>query len=53
MLSIGGPDINWVQLSTSMGVPAVEATTADAFDEALAEAINADGPRLIAAIVPG
>jgi len=53
MLSIGGPDINWVQLSTSMGVPAVEATTAEAFDEALAEAIAAPGPRLIAAVVPG
>ena len=53
MLSIGGPDINWVQLSTSMGVPAVEATTAEAFDAALAEAIAAPGPRLIAAVVPG
>lgn len=53
MLSIGGPDIDWVQLSTSMGVPAVEATTAEAFDEALAEAIAAPGPRLIAAVVPG
>ncbi|MEL6691564.1 MAG: acetolactate synthase large subunit [Pseudomonadota bacterium] len=53
MLSIGGPDINWVQLSTSLGVPAVEATTAEAFDAALAEAIAAPGPRLIAAVVPG
>lgn len=53
MLSIGGPDINWVQLSNSMGVPAVEATTAEAFDEALADAIAAPGPRLIAAVVPG
>jgi acetolactate synthase-1/2/3 large subunit len=53
MLSIGGPDIDWVQLSTSMGVPAIEATTAEAFDEALQEAIAAPGPRLIAAIVPG
>ena len=53
MLSIGGPDINWVQLSEAMGVPAVEATTAEAFDAALAEAIAADGPRLIAAVVPG
>ncbi len=53
MLSIGGPDIDWVQLSTSMGVPAVEATTAEAFDAALAEAIAAPGPRLIAAVVPG
>lgn len=53
MLSIGGPDIDWVKLSTSLGVPAVEAATAEAFDAALAEAIAADGPRLIAAIVPG
>ena len=53
MLSIGGPDIDWVQLSTSLGVPAVEATTAEAFDAALAESIAAPGPRLIAAVVPG
>lgn len=53
MLSIGGPDINWVQLSESLGVPAVEARTAEGFDAALAEAIAADGPRLIAAVVPG
>ncbi|MEO1642070.1 MAG: acetolactate synthase large subunit [Pseudomonadota bacterium] len=53
MLSIGGPNIDWVKLSESMGVPAVEATTAESFDEALAEAIAAPGPRLIAAVVPG
>ncbi|MEL6723992.1 MAG: acetolactate synthase large subunit [Pseudomonadota bacterium] len=53
MLSIGGPDIDWVQLSASLGLPAVEATTAEGFDQALADAIAADGPRLIAAIVPG
>lgn len=53
MLSIGGPDIDWVSLSQAMGVPAVEATTAEGFDAALAEAIAAPGPRLIAAVVPG
>ncbi|MDJ0921477.1 MAG: acetolactate synthase large subunit [Henriciella sp.] len=53
MLSIGGPDIDWVALSQSMGVPAIEATTAEAFDKALEQAISAPGPRLIAAIVPG
>jgi acetolactate synthase-1/2/3 large subunit len=53
MLSIGGPDIDWVQLSSSLGVPAVEATTAEDFDKALADAIAAPGPRLIAAVVPG
>ncbi|MEM1390512.1 MAG: thiamine pyrophosphate-dependent enzyme, partial [Pseudomonadota bacterium] len=52
MLSIGGPDINWVHLSQSMGVPAIEATTAEVFDGALADAISTKGPRLIAAIVP-
>ncbi|MEL7453207.1 MAG: acetolactate synthase large subunit [Pseudomonadota bacterium] len=53
MLSIGGPDISWVQLAESMGVGAAEATTAEAFDAALADAIAAPGPRLIAAVVPG
>ncbi len=53
MLSIGGPEINWVQLSESMSVPAVEVRTAEAFDTALADAIAAPGPRLIAAVVPG
>jgi len=53
MLSIGGPDIDWVQLSSSLGVPAVAAATAEDFDAALAESIAAPGPRLIAAIVPG
>lgn len=53
MLSIGGPEINWVQLSESMNVPAVEVRTAEAFDTALADAIAAPGPRLIAAVVPG
>ena len=53
MLSIGGPDIDWVALSQSMGVPAVEAATAEEFDAALADAVAAPGPRLIAAIVPG
>jgi acetolactate synthase-1/2/3 large subunit len=53
MLSIGGPNINWVQLSEALGVPAAEVTTAEGFDAALAEAIAAPGPRLIAAVVPG
>ncbi|MEO0608543.1 MAG: acetolactate synthase large subunit [Pseudomonadota bacterium] len=53
MLSIGGPDIDWVQLSNSLGVPAVAADTAEAFDAALANAMATDGPHLIAAIVPG
>ena len=53
MLNIDGPEIDWVKLSESMGVPAVEATTAEAFDSALADAFSEPGPRLIAAVVPG
>lgn len=53
MLGIGNPEIDWVSLSGSMGVPAVEATTAEDFDIALQNAIAEPGPRLIAAVVPG
>ncbi len=53
MLSIGRPDIDWVALSQAMGVPAVEATTAESFDTALDHAMATPGPHLIAARVPG
>ncbi len=53
MLSIGGPDINWVKLSEAMGVPAIEATSAEDFDAILADAMATKGPHLIAAVVPG
>ena len=53
MLEIGGPDIDWVSLSESMGVPATAVTTAEEFDAAFEDAMKQTGPRLIAAIVPG
>ena len=53
MLEIGGPDIDWVSLAESMGVPAVAVTTAEDFEAAFEEAMKQTGPRLIAAIVPG
>jgi len=53
MLSLDGPEINWVALAESMGVPAIAVNTGEAFDAALKDAIAAPGPRLIAAIVPG
>ena len=53
MLHLDGPEIDWLKLSEAMGVPAIEANTAEEFDEALEEAFAADGPRLIAAVVPG
>lgn len=51
MLSMADPAIDWVQLSQSMGVPAVAASTAEAFDDALEQALAVKGPRLIAAHV--
>ncbi len=53
MLGLGNPEINWVDLAQAMGVPAVEATTAEDFDAVLANSIAEPGPRLIAAVVPG
>jgi acetolactate synthase I/II/III large subunit len=53
MLAIGEPDIDWVSLAQSMGVPATAATTAEEFDAAFEEAMKQKGPRLIAALVPG
>ena len=53
MLEIGGPDIDWVSLSESVGVPAQAVTTAEDFDAAFEAAMQQKGPRLIAAIVPG
>ncbi|MEM6534772.1 MAG: acetolactate synthase large subunit [Pseudomonadota bacterium] len=51
MLSMGDPAIDWVQLSQSMGVPAVSVETTEAFDKALEETLAIKGPRLIAAHV--
>ena len=53
MLHLDAPEIDWVSLSTAMGVPAVETRTAEEFDAALDRAFAAEGPQLIAAIVPG
>lgn len=53
MLGLGNPEIDWVALSQSLGVPAVLTETAEAFDAALADAFAEAGPRLIAAVVPG
>ncbi|WP_084422050.1 acetolactate synthase large subunit [Henriciella litoralis] len=53
MLAIGEPDIDWVSLAESVGVPSTAATTAEEFDAAFEEAMKTPGPRLIAALVPG
>jgi len=51
MLNLGQPNINWLELSGSMGVPATRATTAEEFHSQLAAALRAKGPRLIEAMV--
>jgi acetolactate synthase I/II/III large subunit len=47
MLKIDKPTIDFVSLAKGMGVGARAVTTADEFNEALAEAIAEPGPRLI------
>ena len=51
MFDLSHPDINWVQLSEGMGVPASRATTAEEFHQQFAEAMASKGPRLIEAMV--
>jgi acetolactate synthase-1/2/3 large subunit len=51
-LDLGNPGLDFVQLSRGMGVPAVQATTAEGFVEALEHALRTPGPHLIDAVVP-
>ncbi|HJV43590.1 acetolactate synthase large subunit [Caulobacter sp.] len=51
MLDLRRPEIDWAQMAQSMGVPAIRATTAEAFRQALADALAAKGPRLIEALL--
>ncbi len=49
LLDLGDPRIDWVAVSQGMGVPAQRVETAEAFDDAFAQAMAAKGPRLIEA----
>jgi acetolactate synthase-1/2/3 large subunit len=51
MLDLTRPEINWAQMSESLGVPAVRVSTAEAFRQALIDALAAKGPRLIEALL--
>lgn len=51
MLDISRPDIDWVNISEGMGVPATCATTAEEFHQQFADAMANKGPRLIEAMV--
>lgn len=47
MMDIGRPDLDFVRLAESMGVPATRATTPGEFDAQLQAALAVTGPRLI------
>ncbi|RAI32556.1 acetolactate synthase large subunit, partial [Rhodoplanes elegans] len=51
MFDLGDPHLDWVRLAQGMGVEAVRAETTDAFEDAVASAMAARGPRLIEAVV--
>ncbi len=51
VIGIGRPDLDFVQLSGGMGVPATRASTAAEFDEQFRAALEAGGPRLIEAVL--
>jgi len=51
MFDLSRPDINWVEISGGMGVPATRATTAEEFHRQFADAMASKGPRLIEAMV--
>lgn len=53
MLDLSGPDMDFTAVAHGLGVPAVRATTAEEFNDALAKALAEPGPSVIEAMVPG
>jgi acetolactate synthase-1/2/3 large subunit len=51
MLSLGRPELDFVQLAAGMGVPATRAATAGEFMEQFRDAVSVKGPRLIEAVL--
>jgi len=47
LFEIGRPDLDWVSLSKGMGVPATRATSLEAFQQALRNGFEGEGPSLI------
>jgi acetolactate synthase-1/2/3 large subunit len=47
LFEIGRPDINWVSLAESMGVPASRTTSLDQFAVALRNGLASEGPTLV------
>jgi acetolactate synthase-1/2/3 large subunit len=51
-LDLTGPDLDFVAIGESMGVPSARAETCEQFNAALEKAIAEPGPHLIEAVVP-
>ncbi len=51
MIDIGRPDLDWVSLAKGMGVSATRAATIAEFQAQFRDAVGANGPRLIEAVV--
>lgn len=51
LFDLANPTIDWVALAKSQGVPASQATTSETFSQALATAIDTEGPYLIEAVL--
>jgi acetolactate synthase I/II/III large subunit len=47
MFDIGNPDLDWVQLSKGMGVPAERVTSIEGFAQSLRKGFESNGPSLI------
>ena len=52
MLDIGNPDLDFVAMSTGMGVKATRAETTEEFNQQYVDAMNSKGPCLIEVILP-
>jgi acetolactate synthase-1/2/3 large subunit len=53
MIELGGPDLDFVELSRGMGVPARRVDTGEQLTGAIEQAVADPGPHLIEAVLPG
>jgi len=51
MLDLGHPDLDWVGLARSMGVPGARVTTMEAFNDRFGEGLATPGPYLIEVVI--
>jgi acetolactate synthase-1/2/3 large subunit len=47
MLDLGNPDIDWVGLARSLGVPGARVSDMDGFNRRFAEGLTTPGPYLV------